>query len=510
MVVFGLGPWPTGSGPRTVETVVDTVNHYSDAVPGLDLGLTHSQALYERLASEHRARPFDVVDMPLVPPVGLVAAERFRGPVVVALDGRARRATAGAEPGLEGRLLARSHDTYETGAGAEAALAAYQRASAAWQARCAESRVSPSVIQVAESLAPTNAVSSIIGRHAGVIADLGLDPTVYTHLAPSGRVPSNLRAHECLAQPEAGVILHYWGYSHTAWLLWAIEGRRALYYHGITPPDYFATGSATWRENVRGLRQLSELADEFDLVIGDSDYNVAEVVARRGRPVRALTIYPPVDIAELRSALVDQPLLARLRQDTVRNVLFVGRLARNKRQDQVMRAFDAHQAQGGAKARLWLVGSGEADPAYRAELEALRQELPSGGRIMFTGVVPAAALMAYYRAADVFVCASEHEGFCIPIAEAMAFGVPVIALAAAAVPETMGGGGTLLEIWATEAVAATMEQYLTDGDLRAQTLVRQEENVSRFSARSAAEGFRAAVQFLGDGRESPLIQWWST
>src|SRR5690606_7465246 len=101
--------------------------------------------------------------------------------------------------------------------------------------------------------------------------------------------------------------------------------------------------------------------------------------------------------------------------------------------DRLMELFDYYYREINRRAHLWLVGNDQGHPEYRYRLEQLRGSLASGERIHFTGKVAAAQMYAYYRAADVFVCASDHEGFCVPIAEAMALDVPVLAYAAAAV-----------------------------------------------------------------------------
>jgi glycosyltransferase involved in cell wall biosynthesis len=114
-------------------------------------------------------------------------------------------------------------------------------------------------------------------------------------------------------------------------------------------------------------------------------------------------------------------------------------------------------------------------------------------------------LRAYYRAADLFVCASEHEGFCVPIAEAMAFGVPALALNRCAVGETVGEAGLLVDDWNDEQVAA-LAAHLVESPARRDHIVHvQQTRLSAFSPATITEHLRAVVHFLRDGHSSPLF-----
>ena len=124
------------------------------------------------------------------------------------------------------------------------------------------------------------------------------------------------------------------------------------------------------------------------------------------------------------------------------NVLFVGRMIPNKRIENVIRSFHAYQQRFNPRSRLLLVGSHGGFEKYLTMLHQLVATLGVSD-VHFSGHVSNEELTAYYEAADVFLCASEHEGFCVPLVEAMAADVPVLAYAAGAVPETLGGAGLL-------------------------------------------------------------------
>ena len=145
--------------------------------------------------------------------------------------------------------------------------------------------------------------------------------------------------------------------------------------------------------------------------------------------------------------------------------LFVGRLAPNKCQHDLIAAFAVYRAAYDHGARLTLIGS-EAAPAYSDALFGLIDDLDLHGAITIAGSVTDAELAAYYEDADAFVCLSRHEGFCVPLLEAMRHDVPVVALAAAAVPDTVDGAAVLLDESTATVVAATVHHLLGDDAFR--------------------------------------------
>jgi glycosyltransferase involved in cell wall biosynthesis len=114
-------------------------------------------------------------------------------------------------------------------------------------------------------------------------------------------------------------------------------------------------------------------------------------------------------------------------------------------------------------------------------IEALR--VPD---VVLTGHVSDDDLLAYYSVADVFVCLSEHEGYCVPLVEAMNAGVPVLAHAAGAVEETLDGGGVLLRDKRPELVAELVHELVTNAALRREVLASQEAAIARVRARDFA------------------------
>jgi L-malate glycosyltransferase len=357
-----------------------------------------------------------------------------------------------------------------------------------------------------EALEVGDGVTNVALGTARTMRALGEDGPIRARFVAPALRDSTAAPQGVLEDTAAPLLFHYWNYNTSAWIVHALRGRRALYYHGITPPHFFAAGSELHRMTSAGCDQLRRLVDSFDLLVGLSRYTLSEVVPHLSRPRPIMYLYPIVEPDECRRAPVDGALLERLRASGDVHLVFVGRVVRNKRQDRLMRLFARYQARE-PRSRLILVGNEASHPEYRAELERLRVELGCGDRIVFAGKVPEPALNAYLRAAAVFVCASEHEGFCIPIAHAMALDVPVVAYAATAVPETLGGAGTLVDRWDDAQVAELVHGLIVDRGRRAATIARQRTALRRFSAMEAMTRLGAVVDFLRSGTWSPLFSW---
>ena len=243
--------------------------------------------------------------------------------------------------------------------------------------------------------------------------------------------------------------------------------RLVVDHHNITPPELYerwepdAAYGCSW-----GRAQLPELAARTTLGVADSTYNEDEL--RRAGYAATATAPILLDPAVFESgdAGVDPAALARLEAGKAgADWLFVGRVSPNKCQHDVIKAFAAYRRMYDPGARLHLLG-GNSSTTYHSALEGFAAALGLADAVRFTGPVSAGELLAHYRVADAFVCLSEHEGFCIPLLEAMAHRVPIVAFASSAVPGTLGDAGVLLASKRPATVAAAVHRVLSDGPLR--------------------------------------------
>jgi glycosyltransferase involved in cell wall biosynthesis len=363
----------------------------------------------------------------------------------------------------------------------------------------------PRVFQVMEALQDRDAVSRITRTNAATLAELGGERPIMALFAEASVRAETGRLRGARFRREDAAIFHYWGFSRLERVIEQFPGRKAVHYHNITPPEFFSPRSAHYEMTRRGYAQLDRLAERFDLVIGDSNYNLADYARRLTVKKPMLCLYPVVDAAALRAADWDRAYAARVTQSSDGPIwLFVGRFAPNKRQDQIMLAFDRYASAAGC-GRLRLVGDVTAVPSYMEGLERLRGRLVNGHRIEFVPSVADDVLRACYRSADLFVCASEHEGFCVPVAEAMAFEVPVLALDRGAVGETLGGSGLLVREWEPLQVAASAADLLETPVRRAAVVAAQQARLEAFAPVAIKERLRAVVACLRDGIGSPLF-----
>jgi glycosyltransferase involved in cell wall biosynthesis len=272
----------------------------------------------------------------------------------------------------------------------------------------------------------------------------------------------------------------------------ALAGRRVLQYHNITPAAFFAPYDAgLFRLAALGRQELRSLVGHVDLALGDSEFNRQELEALGFSPTGVM----PVAVNTDRIANGPRrPALEKILGDGLINILFVGRIVPNKKIEDHLRLAEVYKRYVDAYYRFIFVGRHDGVPRYFAQIQALLtqyQNLPD--RFWFTGPVPDEDLAAFYRWADVYVSMSEHEGFCVPLLEAMSADVPVLAYAAGAVPETLGGSGILFSPKDLELAAETMGMLVYDQQLRSSVLAGQRRRLTDFAPRRIEARLREVI-----------------
>jgi glycosyltransferase involved in cell wall biosynthesis len=260
----------------------------------------------------------------------------------------------------------------------------------------------------------------------------------------------------------------------------SLPGGRVLQYHNITPAEFFAPyDPGLFRLAALGRSELKKLAGRVDLALGDSEFNRQELEEMGFSPTGVLPI--AVNTARITDA-PRRPALEKILSDGLINILFVGRIVPNKRIEDHIRLAELYKRYVDSYYRFIFVGRYDGIPRYYAQVRALIAEyqmLPD--RFWFTGPVPDDDLAAFYRWADAYVSLSEHEGFCVPLVEAMAADVPVLAYAAGAVPETLGGAGVLFSPKDLEVAAETLGMMVYDRPFREAVITGQRQRLQDFS-----------------------------
>ncbi len=281
-----------------------------------------------------------------------------------------------------------------------------------------------------------------------------------------------------VSSPDTVCLFHFSIGSAAARLIFHAPDRLVSIYHNITPAEWFLG----FHPHLAGLcyhgrRELAAFAPRTELALGDSEYNRRELEAAGYAHTGVLPIVLDLDTYRRPAS----PVVRRLYDDGRTNIVFVGRVIPNKKIDDLIRVFALYQRLFDRHGRLLLVGDYRGQEKYYDRLQDLVRERHAE-EVVFMGQVDDDELRAAYASADLFLCLSEHEGFCVPLLEAMAFGIPVVAFDAGAVRETLRGGGVLLRDKEPAAVAGLVRRILTDDSLRSRVLETQERAMAEVRA----------------------------
>jgi glycosyltransferase involved in cell wall biosynthesis len=293
--------------------------------------------------------------------------------------------------------------------------------------------------------------------------------------------------------PEDVLILHFALPSPLTPAFREHRGRRVLLHHNITPPEYFVGDDELARICRIGREELATLAAHCDLGLADSEFNRRELEALGVGRTGVLPIL--LDFGRYREAC--SPVLRRMLADGRTNLLFVGRLAPNKRPEDLIRLASYWKRFLSQDVRVVLVGKLPRRRAYFDALQALAYEEGfTPAEVMFLGHVAHDELIACYQAARVFVSMSEHEGFGVPLVESMLMRVPLLAYATTAVPHTLGGAGVQFRQKRLAEVAETAYALATDQSLREAVLAGQERRLEAFTPERVLGSLRSYVEAL--------------
>jgi L-malate glycosyltransferase len=345
---------------------------------------------------------------------------------------------------------------------------------------------------------PTFANHDAIGDHARqvdrLLQEAGYDTRIYAGVAQPGVVGEWRPFSEITDadDTEAVVLLHHSTGTPAADRLVDRPEALVIDYHNITPAEMWADWEpAVAAELWWGRRQLRTLADRAHFALADSRFNADELIGLG---------YPRVEVAPIvrNFGSVDR----RLRHppiDSEAEFLFVGRVSPNKCQHDLIAALALYRALYQPEARLRLIGGVSSLP-YRTALRQLAYELGVGHAVTIDDQgVPVEQLVAAYQRATAFVCLSQHEGFCVPLVEAMRHGLPVVALQGSAVTGTVADGGLLLRSHDPLTVATAWHRVATDATTWAGLSAAGMARSAAFDLEVAAKAFLRAFEMAVEG-----------
>lgn len=267
--------------------------------------------------------------------------------------------------------------------------------------------------------------------------------------------------------------------------------KKVLVYHNITPPHLIGQYNRTIADACEeGLRQLVYMQPYFDLCLADSEFNKSDLI-KAGYEKDKITVIPPLVPRDDFLKTADDKILKKM-GDGWTNILFVGRVNPNKKHEDIIRAYSCYK-KNNPKSRLILAG-GVTDGYYQNLLQYVEQNGVKD--VIFTKQISFASLLAYYKTASVFLCMSEHEGYCIPLIEAMLFDIPVIGYDAGAVGDTMGGSGVLVDNKNPQYIAKIIDRIVTDQDLYKRIVSQQQQYLKTLTEDAIFEKYKTWVNIL--------------
>jgi L-malate glycosyltransferase len=335
--------------------------------------------------------------------------------------------------------------------------------------------------QLIGTLTPYDAVSNEALEMQEALRGLGYESELYGEDLIG---PCRARARPLVdlsSRGDAAILLHYSTWSSAAVRALQLPNPLLVRYHNVTPPEWFV-GVNDLAARTCGLARaaLPALAERATLALADSEFNRQELVAAGFRRTAVLPILMQEGpVGEAESGL--EPL-----------ILTVGRIAPNKRIDEILRVFALFQRACRPDASLAIVGSGRYFELYHRACRKLADELEVRN-VRFTGIVSQADKNALYARASAYLCLSEHEGFGVPLVEAMRWGIPILARARAAVPETLGSGGIVVDTRSRAELAELLDLVVSDEPLRAEIRAGQRRELTRFESARVRERLCAFV-----------------
>lgn len=303
------------------------------------------------------------------------------------------------------------------------------------------------------------------------------------------------QAAALLSQSDTVALYHhsiYWQLGES--LLAASQGPIVFKYHNITPPSYFAAMPEACEKCLAGREQTYRFVRAFPRAfwLTDSHFNLVELGLQEVVPY---AVAPPfIGISDSTETLPNETLLRRLIGRDSLQLLFVSRFAPNKGHRFMLQVLREYRRRFGSDIVLHVAG--KLDDGLKTYYDSVLEEARSmgvGDAFHYIGPLTAEDLLSYYLGADVYLCCSEHEGFCVPVIEAQCMCLPVVARARGAVPETAGDGQIALGENAAE-YADALYTLRTDQEHRDNVIAAGRRNyLTRFSQAAIEHAFRHGI-----------------
>jgi glycosyltransferase involved in cell wall biosynthesis len=332
--------------------------------------------------------------------------------------------------------------------------------------------------QLVSTITPGDAVGNTTLKTRDALREMGFESEIFRWECAPSLEKDTLPAKDYLkySSPESTVIFHYSIGSELNRMVWGLEDRLVLCYHNITPPEFFLDiHNHVLGQLYHGRKQLAQFAERCVLAVGDSRYNRNELDEMGFSNTAVLPL--ALDFSDFDQPA--DPFILDAFSDHKKNFLFVGRTVPNKKLEDLVKLYAVYKKYVSYDCRLIVVGDSRGFEVYKSQLMHMIGEIDLPD-VIFTGKVDFPQLLAFYQIADAYVSLSQHEGFCVPLLEAMHFDVPVLALDRAAVAETMDGAGMLVDEINLAEMAELLNMVTEEGYLRERVIAGQRKRLERY------------------------------
>ena len=342
------------------------------------------------------------------------------------------------------------------------------------------------IVQMVDALDYGDGVSNDIINLHNTMDQMNIDNTIYSKWAHE-KVDGYRNDIEMYRPRKDDYILyHYSGKSHIIDQVLAFNLTTILRYHNITPPEFFQASNPDLAQRCReGIEQIKGYIHLFDFFCGDSSYNIENLVQMGADKEKTCVLPISLNLERLQKLRNKNEAIEDMNGHF--NILSVGRIAPNKKIEDILDVFENYNKYYQPDSYLYLVGSSEQSDVYTRIIFDRLEKMTAKDHVVMTGKVDDETLYRYYTGANVYLCLSEHEGFCIPLLEAMMFDLPVIAYEAGAVSSTMGESGILIREKKIDLISGIIDELQKDPYLTSRVIDSQHEHLQDFFAPAMQE-----------------------
>lgn len=350
------------------------------------------------------------------------------------------------------------------------------------------------IFQLLPVIAFGDAVGNDTRALKNALIEAGYETEIYADVVDARLPKGTAKRYDMMPKVEDDdIILYHLSTGHKMnYSLEKYPCRKIIMYHNVTPAKYFDGYNRDGYENCRqGIRAARLMRTVADFCFADSEYNKQELIGYGYKcDIEVLPILIPFEDY----AKEPNKKTVKAFSDGKTNILFTGRIVPNKKQEDLITAFYYYNQYINKNSRLILAGSYVGMERYKSRLEKYAEELGLEGSVYFSGMSKFNDILAYYRVADVFLSMSEHEGFCVPLVEAMYFNIPVIARDTSAIAGTLGGSGILLPDNHPMVAAEMIHRVVTDKELRDTVIKNQQIRLRDFDNKKIQKQFLDAME----------------